>query len=98
MVRFRNLLQGASIVPALPTTRPLARAAQTHALAFLRTIAARRLAAVVTVFRKLILQLLDQFPLHFHLLLQLLHQLLLRPILQLQNKNQLDQPLSVLSL
>ena len=60
MVRFCHLHQGASFVPALPPTRPLARATQTLALAFLQTIAARRLAAVVTVFRQLILQLLDQ--------------------------------------
>ena len=70
MVRFRHLHQGPSFVPALPPARPLARAAQTLALALLQTIAARWLAAVVTVFRHLILQLLDQHLLCRSLFLQ----------------------------
>ena len=49
-----------------------------------RAIAARQLAAVGTVFRQLILQRSDQLLLHCHLLLQ--------------NKNQLEQTLSVWSL
>jgi len=81
MVRFRHLQQGPSIALALPPTRPLARAAQTLALAFLQTIAARRLDAVVTVFRQLSLHLLDQ-------------RLLCRQLL-LHNQNQLNQALLV---
>ena len=70
MVRFRHLHQGASFVPSLSTARPLPSATQTLALAFLQTIAARRLATVVTVFRQLILQRLDQLLLLSQLLLQ----------------------------
>ncbi len=81
MVRFSQLPQGASFVPPLSTARPLPKAAQTLAPAFLRTIAARWLATIVTVFRQLILQRLDQ--------------LLLRPKFLLQNQIQLDQALSV---
>ena len=62
-------------MPALPTTRPLARFAQTLASAFLQTIAAGRLAAIVTVFRQLILQLLNQRLLRGYLFLQPSHLL-----------------------
>lgn len=81
IVRFRHLRQGPSLVPALPPTRPLSRAAQTLTLAFLQTIAARWLAAVVTVFRQLIQQMLDQRLLCRHLLLH--------------NQNQINQALLV---
>ena len=110
--RFRHLHQGASFVPPLSAARPLPSAAQTLAPTFLQTIAARRLATVVTVFRQLILQrldqlllrfhpllqLLDKLLLHCHLLLQLLAQFLLRPKSLLQNQNQLYQAFSVYSL
>ena len=75
MLRLRHLQQGAPFVPALPTSRPLARFAQTLASAFLQTIAAGRLAAIVTVFRQLILQLLNQRLLGGYLFLQPSHLL-----------------------
>ena len=59
----------------------LLKTMQTLSSASLQTIAAGRLAAIVTVFRQLILQFLDQ--------------LLLRSQLLLQNQNQLDQSLLV---
>ena len=60
-------------------TRPLTTAAQTLSSAFLQTITAGRLGAVVTVSRQRILQFLDQHLLRSHLLLQ--------------NQNSLDQAL-----
>ncbi len=75
MLRLRYLHQGAPFVPALSTTRPLARLAQTLAPFFLQTIAAGQLATVVTSFRQLILQLLDQLLLCCQLLLQKQNQL-----------------------
>ena len=76
MVRFRHLHQGAPLVPTLPPTRLLASAAQTLSSALIQTIAAGRLAAIVTVFRQSILQFLDQHLLRSHLLLQLLKLML----------------------
>ena len=52
MLRLRHLHQGAPFVPALPTTWPLARTAQTLSSPFLQTIAAGWLATIVTVFRQ----------------------------------------------
>ena len=75
MLRLRHLHQGAPFVPALPTSRPLAGLTQTLASAFLQTIAAGRLAAIVTVFRQLVLQLLDQLLLGSYLFLQPSHLL-----------------------
>ena len=87
MVRFRHLHQGSSLAPALPAARPLTRAAQTLAFAFLQTIAARWLAAIVTIFRQLTLQFLDQRLLRSRLLLQLLDQCLLPSHLLTQRLN-----------
>ena len=72
MLRFRHLRQSLAFVTRLPPARALARLTQTLASALLQTVAARRLAAIVTVFRLLILQCLDQHLLRSHLLLQLL--------------------------
>ena len=87
MVRFRHLHQGSSLASTLPPTRPLTRAAQTLAFAFLQTIAARWLAAIVTIFRQLTLQFLNQRLLRSHLLLQLLNQCLLPKNLLTQRLN-----------
>ena len=69
-MRFRHLRQGLPFVTRLPPTRPLARLTQTLSSALLQAIAAGRLAAIVTVFRQLILQFLDHHLLRSHLLLQ----------------------------
>ena len=70
MVRLRHLRQGSPFVTRLPPTRPLARLTQTLPSALLQAIAAGRLAAIVTVFRQLILQFLDHHLLRSQLLLQ----------------------------
>ena len=80
-MRFRHWRQGSAFVTRLPPTRPLARLTQTLSSALLQTIAAGWLAAIVTVFRQLILQFLDQH--------------LLRSQLRLQSQDQLDQALLV---
>ena len=70
MVRFLHLRQSLTFVTRLPPARSLARLTQTLAAALLQTVAARRLAAVATIFRQLILQFLDQHLLPSQLLLQ----------------------------
>ena len=80
-MRFRHLRQGSAFVTRLPPTRPLARLTQTLSSALLQTIAAAWLAPIVTVFRQLISQFLDQH--------------LLRSQLRLQSQDQPDQALLV---
>ena len=95
MLRLRHLRQGLAFVTRLPPARPHARLAQTLASALAQSVAAGRLAAIVTVFRQLIPQFLDQHLLHSQLLLQGQVQNLLRSQLLLQGQHQLDQAVLV---
>jgi hypothetical protein len=60
MVRRRHLRQCTALVTGLSSVRSFARLNQTLPSALLQTVAARRLAAVATVIRQLILRLLEQ--------------------------------------